>query len=517
MGTFSQNRPGRHPPVALLSAALAAASCAGGPASRPAGAASRVPGAQAPVHAPLPAGLAALERAGAVVSVLVTDARGNVLWAHQEETLVTPASTLKVATCAALLDVADPQQHLQTELRGAAPDATGTVSGGLWLVGGGDPSFGSARWALPLQDSAPADGVLDAWADALWRRGVRTVSGDVVGDGRVLDTPGLPAGWAVDDLPYGYSAPPGGLTYLESVVSLRAVDMPDGLSVMLAPPTALVTLEPQRQTGGRAEVVMVPTLAAPLVQLSVRGPWGASQEGSVSVPDPTLFAAEQLHRALTGAGIRVHGRVRVATRSEGPPPSAVLARQEGPTLRQLCGLTLQQSLNMHAEVLLMHAGRLSGAGASTAGGLTAVKNALQLAGRDPARVRLVDGSGLSRMNLLAAADLVALLRRAVQVRPEFVQLLAQAGGRGTLRERFWGVHGQERIWGKSGSLTGHRNLVGVLQRPDGNPWFFAVMVHGTTQKRVLVDAAVEAFLAELLEVPALPPPRPAAPQVSQRR
>lgn len=83
----------------------------------------------------------------------------------------------------------------------------------------------------------------------------------------------------------------------------------------------------------------------------------------------------------------------------------------------------------------------------------------------------VDGSGLSRLNLLTPRTLTALLCRLHQQVPErrLLSLLAAGGGQGTLRKRYFelGPPKTTWFWGKTGTLTHTCNLAGFVRCKSG--------------------------------------------------
>lgn len=89
----------------------------------------------------------------------------------------------------------------------------------------------------------------------------------------------------------------------------------------------------------------------------------------------------------------------------------------------------------------------------------------------PDRPDWVDGSGLSRLNLLTPRTLTALLVRLHQQVPEarLLSLLAAGGGQGTLRKRYFEA-GPSKVpwfWGKTGTLTHTCNLAGYVRCKSG--------------------------------------------------
>jgi len=89
----------------------------------------------------------------------------------------------------------------------------------------------------------------------------------------------------------------------------------------------------------------------------------------------------------------------------------------------------------------------------------------------PDRPVWVDGSGLSRLNLLTPRALTAVLCRLHQQVPEprLLSLLAAGGGPGTLRKRYFdaGPPKVTWLWGKTGTLTHTCNLAGFVRCKSG--------------------------------------------------
>ena len=80
----------------------------------------------------------------------------------------------------------------------------------------------------------------------------------------------------------------------------------------------------------------------------------------------------------------------------------------------------------------------------------------------------VDGSGLSRLNLVTPRSFTALLLRLHQEveEPRLLSVLAAGGGQGTLRQRYHDAAGPW-FWGKTGTLTNTVNLGGYVRTKTG--------------------------------------------------
>lgn len=105
---------------------------------------------------------------GRLAGVVVDAARGRVLYAVRAGQLVPPASTAKIATAVAALQVLDPATRLTTTaVRGRGAQVI--------LVGGGDPALASAAALRHDRRLASIDALAAATARALRRARLRTV------------------------------------------------------------------------------------------------------------------------------------------------------------------------------------------------------------------------------------------------------------------------------------------------------------------------------------------------------
>ena len=94
----------------------------------------------------------------------------------------------------------------------------------------------------------------------------------------------------------------------------------------------------------------------------------------------------------------------------------------------------------------------------------------------PDPVVWVDGSGLSRLNLITPRTLTGLLLKLHQEVPEprLLSLLAAGGGQGTLRKRYHDATGPW-VWGKTGTLSNNLNVCGYLRTKSGRLVAFSFM------------------------------------------
>lgn len=199
-------------------------------------------------------------------------------------------------------------------------------------------------------------------------------------------------------------------------------------------------------------------------------------------PDPAATAAQSFAGLLEQRGISVADPVQPA-RAQG----SQIAFVTSPPLADLVEHMLLVSDNTEAEVLAHHAG-LEVVGEPTfAGGAKATLQVLRDLGVNTAGLVINDGSGLSRANRISPAQLLAVLRGAIQTDPDALWPiytgLPVAGFDGSLAARFTtpaAAAARGAAAGKTGTLTGTSTLAGLVVDRDGQLLTYAVMTNGVS-------------------------------------
>jgi D-alanyl-D-alanine carboxypeptidase/D-alanyl-D-alanine-endopeptidase (penicillin-binding protein 4) len=196
--------------------------------------------------------------------------------------------------------------------------------------------------------------------------------------------------------------------------------------------------------------------------------------GSVVSRAPALAAATAFRDALRQVGIAVAGPVRTAPADEW---SQVLASVSSPTLAAMVRFMDRESDNFTAEMLLKQLGLAALDRGTSAAGATVVMQTLAEAGVPMTGVRIVDGSGLSRLDRLTTNALGSLLKVAwadPAVRPALLAALPVAGVNGTLQHRLKKPPARGRVLAKTGTTDSASSLSGYVS----DRYAFAVMQNG---------------------------------------
>ncbi|RKS75286.1 D-alanyl-D-alanine carboxypeptidase/D-alanyl-D-alanine-endopeptidase (penicillin-binding protein 4) [Motilibacter peucedani] len=402
------------------------------------------------------AGPLAARRLGTAVAATVLAADGTTLLDRAGTTPHTPASTTKMLTAVAALEVLGPQTRLSTRVVTDEPAGAGTpgptgTSGPLdvVLVGAGDASLrsGAADTRAHPSGDATSYARLDVLADRVAKAAAgRPVSVHV--DDSLFAAPAISPDWGKGYVPSGEAAP----------VMALSVDQ------------------------GRVRV------GAP-----------------ARVADPALAAGRALAAQLRTRHVATVGTV---TRTRATPSARALAQVQSPPVRDLVERMLTQSDNDLAEALGRLVAHAAGQAANSAGAGAAVVSAVGALGVPVTGAHLLDTSGLARGSRIPPTTLVrTLLTAASPQHPELRSLLTGlpvAGATGTLAGRYprggpaAAARGEVRA--KTGTLTGVSALAGVAQGRDGGLVVFAFMADavpatGTLEARAALDAAAAALAA----------------------
>ncbi|MCX9151085.1 D-alanyl-D-alanine carboxypeptidase/D-alanyl-D-alanine-endopeptidase [Pseudomonas sp. TB1-B1] len=413
---------------------------------------------------------------GATVSLMVRDARsGATLYQYNPRTRLVPASNLKLLTTAAAMEVLGPQYRFSTQLRGNGVQQGERLTGNLYLRGLGDPTTQLADY--------------QALAAQLASQGVRQVQGDLVFDDTWFDTERLGVDWAQDDESTYYGAQISALTVSPDtdfdagtlIVTAKApATAGQPVGVVLSPPTDYVQLSNRAVSGPGNTYGITRRHGTNLLQLTGALAPGEQRREWVSVWEPTQLVANLFEQALAQQGIKVLGRRVIGGAT--PNTATLLAEHQSAPLQALITPLLKLSNNNMSEALLKAMGRQTANAGTAQAGVAAVAAFMQRQGLDPATLSQVDGSGLSRRNLVSSQNLTDLLLATAR-QPWFkawYDALPIAGNAnrmsgGSLRYRLRGTPAENNLHAKTGSMAGVSSLSGYIQDADGRRLVFSML------------------------------------------
>jgi D-alanyl-D-alanine carboxypeptidase/D-alanyl-D-alanine-endopeptidase (penicillin-binding protein 4) len=392
--------------------------------------------AQQPLQRALSKAMRAAGGASGAYAVDVTHGRELFSWNAASRRIL--ASNTKLFTLSAMLDRFGAGAALPTRVYAGGPiDSAGVLNGNLYLRGGGDPTFGDASF---VRGHTGGQATVENLAKTIAGAGITQVNGHVVGDESLFD--------------HLRGGPDSGFGVSFYVGPLSALAFDRGL---------------------------------------------ANSRGSAFQSNPPKFAAAKLQAALKQDGVSVQ---RSASTGATPDGATFLAEVDSPPIGRLAALTAKESDNYFAEMLekVLAAGPQppmtppvpgqppqgfdAGAGpvGTTSKGARAAIGFARTVGAKP---RLVDGSGLDRLDQASPRDVEKLLE-VIQSRPWFQDLydaLPVSGRDGTLHDRM--RHGPARgaCHAKTGTLSNVSALSGYCRARSGDTVVFSILNNSVSPVR----------------------------------
>jgi len=402
------------------------------------------------------------------ISVLVQSVdTDQALIRQNAQQAMNPASTMKLVTTYAALELLGPTFTWKTEALTDSPPANGVLKGNLYLRGSGDPRLALEQFGLLLRQ--------------LHARGVTDIEGDLILDRSAFSLPPHdPAAFDNEPLrPYN-AGPDALLINLKSLsLTLQADSAQKAVAVFVETPTddlridnrLLLTQEP---CGDWREKIRV-KVEGQTVELSGSFAASCSDKALNLSPWAADVQVEQLFRALwRELGGKLRGRVHEGL----TPASAKLAAvQESPALAEIIRDINKYSNNVMArQVFLTLAAERP---ATPDGARRRVKTWLAEKGLKLPELVLDNGSGLSRSERISADGLGQLLLAAWKspVMPELMSSLPLAGYDGTLKNRLGNGTASGRAHLKTGYLDGVRAIAGYVLDNHDKRWVVVFLIN----------------------------------------
>ncbi len=436
-------------------------------------------------------------------------ATGEV-WKHAHSNLsLIPASTLKPLTTATALSVLGSEYRFKTQVQiSGSIDSAGILNGNVVLMGGGDPTPGSDRFG----ESVSLDSVFAMVLKALQSKGIRTVSGRIVADASVFGSQPVIPSWQYEDLGNAYGAPPAGISLYEN--SLTFVITPGRKPGEPAPVGAIIPEAPYlgiinqvttgpRGSGEQVEVggtpwsnsrILTGTVPAGVKSIAVRG----------AMPDPPFQAAFMLHNFLVTHGISIQlppttDRLMQWSGEHDTLPRTLLMEYQSPPLKDIVYQINMRSVNLFAEALACAVGRTVNGEGTTTAGLRVAESFLMERKINTEGLRLRDGSGLSRKNLVTAEALALMLASCTRESwyPEYYASFPVAGESGSVASMFRKSKAKGNLRAKSGTLEGVRGYCGYATNAGERKLAYVLIINNYTCSQSEITKEMEWLLSIL--------------------
>jgi D-alanyl-D-alanine carboxypeptidase/D-alanyl-D-alanine-endopeptidase (penicillin-binding protein 4) len=447
---------------------------------------------------------AGIPLSGVGIEVCEVGARSPLIRLNAQQPM-NPASTMKLLTTYAGLELLGPAYTWKTEAYLDGKLENGVLQGDLILKGYGDPKFTVEQFWL--------------WLSELRARGLREIHGDLVLDRSFFELPPHDPAAFDNDPVRAYNVGPDALLLNFNTLRLRYLPNGNGMKVISEPPLAGVTLDnqlapypSQRGCDNWDDTIRVqPNGDSVILQGGYPGECG-EREQNLSVMPHTRYV-EAVFRALwMELGGTLQGKSRDATVSGS---AQLFSTHHSEPLSTVIRDINKFSNNVMARQLFLTLGAPAQTPSPLAGAaqpvlsqpkegvcyasITRSTQAMQawLAQKDMNFPELVleNGAGLSRSERISAQHMAQLLQSAADspLNAELAASLPILGVDGSVKKRLRESPSAGHAHLKTGTLEGVKTVAGYVKSQRGKEWIVVFFINHPNAKlgQDAQDALVE--------------------------
>ncbi|AUT02670.1 D-alanyl-D-alanine carboxypeptidase/D-alanyl-D-alanine-endopeptidase [Nostoc sp. CENA543] len=409
------------------------------------------------------------------------------LYSRDAQKYFIPASNTKLLTTAAALQQLGANFRFRTSIYQNGNDV-------FTLIGRGDPSFGETQ--------------LQTLAQQLKQKGVTQIQ-KLIADNTYIQGDIVHPTWQWEDVQSDYGAPVNSFIVNQNIFGLELRPQAVGET----PQLIWKDNNESRQWLVINRSVTVAQTQPSNINISrdltgkilrIEGQLAANSEPYVvdlPVVDPDYYFLRRFRAALATENITL-GQTLV---TPGITNQQEVASIESPPLFELVIETNQNSNNLYAEALLraLAVQEPKQRNQNTADvGLQVLQKSLTQLGVDPTGYQLVDGSGLSRRNLITPEALVQTLQGMAKspVANAYRASLPIAGKSGTLASRLRNTPAEGIVQAKTGTLRGAVSLSGYMNPPQYESMVFSIMVNQSEQPASVLRQGIDEIVVLLTQL-----------------
>lgn len=398
------------------------------------------------------------------LSFYVADESGNLIYDYQGNKGLSTASTQKIFTAAAALEVLGKNYTYKTTSSFSGTVSGGNLNGNLFITSNGDPTLGSWRY-----DGFKPENFKQKLIEAVKKSGITKISGDLIIDDSYFDHQTIPGGWPWDDLGNYYGAGVWGVNWRENQFDIH-INGTDFKSFSY-PLEGVKWLNDLKATGSTDQSLIFTAPHSDVALINGNLPAGKVTTVSGSVPNPPLQLGIEVQKWLKESGIEISGKVITNAQLEiegkkaiEAPKNNIILTYESPTLDKIVYWFLRKSVNMYGENLIKTLGKEKKGDTSFKSGISVLKEFWKSKGINSNMINFADGSGLSPQNYVSAkAEVQALLYTKKQ--PWFE----------TYYEGFPTQDNGMKM--KSGTMRDTKSYAGFHTSKDGKKYVYAIIIN----------------------------------------
>ena len=389
-----------------------------------------------------------------VISVSIKNLKtGKTLYSLHQDRLINPASTQKLVTLAASLDTLGYDYRFLTLLYKS-------TNNDLYLKLGADPYL-TADNLKSMFEKAKSKNIIEPK--------------NIYIDDYILDSVTWGEGWQWDDdlnpLMPKFGAYNIDRNLIKVVIAPTTLNSPANVYPEVFYPITFMNLV---TTGKENDIDISHNTTIANNVLQVEGSVAKLTGITIPVSNIKRYFRLRLEEAVSNANILFYGNLK---QKKLPQNNIYIVAQTEHPIKNAAKDILQNSDNMIAEtVFKLAGGKFKNNTGSINSALEMFNAFCEKNGLKADDVKLVDGSGVSKNNLMSADFMTSfLVAEAKQTNFETYKSLMASPGTGTLEDRM--LYFKDNLKAKTGTLTDVSAIAGYIKTQRGNEYAFDIMIN----------------------------------------
>ena len=411
---------------------------------------------------------------------------GKIIFAKNEHKLLMPASNMKLVTTASALSLLGPEYKYETEFYYDGEISNGVLNGNLIIKGSGDPVIcGRFHGNNP-------DSIFTLWSKKIKELGINKINGKIIGDNSLYQDDGLGYGWEKDDLPYYYAAKTSSLSFNDNCIDLHFLP-----GDKIGDPVNITQYPVKNYTPIINEMVTVhkdSSSSSAFIrsynqkEMTIKGKMKLGAKKDIdwaTVTDPADFFMAAMVEELQKNGIQTNKYVVTKDEIDYTTKTLLFVHESVP-MKLIVENINKISNNFYAETVLKSLYKKDKV--TTKKAVNTEKEFLASFGIDTSRIFIMDGSGLSRHNLVTVHQISTILKymRGTENGELYKKSLPVGGIDGTLKRRFKTGNAKGHVFAKTGYVGRVRALSGYVEAVNGKEYVFSIIAnHYPTPTRTI--------------------------------
>ena len=410
--------------------------------------------------------------AHSILSMYVVETgTGNVVYEHNAQTGMAPASCQKVITSASAFELLGKDYRYKTYIGYDNLITNGTLKGNLFFAASGDPTLGSWRWNETKQEI-----IFKKLLATLNKKGIKKIDGNIYINDLGFSYQPIPDGWIWQDIGNYYGAGAWPLNWHENQYDLNLKsgnEIGDRTEILSTEPidlkndiTNLITTG-RKGSGDNAYIYAAPyskdiyatgTIPAGEKKFKISG----------AIPNPPMEFAKAVSSFLKSNSISFNGdlisyNTSVNNGTAVYKMTTYLDSIISPSFDSMNYWFLKKSVNLYGEAFVKTIAYNQQKNGSTDLGVSVIQDFWKSKGINPASLKIIDGSGLAPANRVTTIALVSILQYAKKQDwfASFYNALPEMNG----------------IKMKDGYISGVRSYAGYVKSKTGTEYTFSFIVN----------------------------------------